>query len=188
MFLENVTTRMMSAQGTDIGLAIDECLSSFNFDNKTNKTIVIFSDGEDHEENGIEAAKKAADMGVIVHTIGMGTTQGVPIPIYRNGKKVGSKKDENGNTVLTKLNEENLIDIAKAGNGSYTRANGMSIGLDGLIDQINKIDKSTLSKEKYTSYDDQFQPFLAIGVIFLLLNFFINEKRNKISDKLKLFE
>jgi len=188
MFLQNVTTRMMSAQGTDIGLAIEECMSSFDLENAANKTIIVFSDGEDHEQKGIEAAQVAAEQGVIVHTIGMGTTQGVPIPIYNKGKKTGSKKDENGNTVLTKLNEENLINIAQSGNGSYTRANGMSIGLDGLIDQINSIEKNTLSTEKYTGYDDQFQPFLAIGLILLLIDLFITEKRGKLVDKIKLFE
>jgi len=187
-FTQNVTTRMMSAQGTDIGLAIDECMTSFNFENGANKTIVVFSDGEDHEEQGIIAAEKARELGVVVHTIGMGTTKGVPIPVYNNGKKTGNKKDENGNTVLTKLNEENLINISNAGDGSYTRANGMSIGLDGLINQINSIEKATLSTEKYTGYEDQFQPFLAIGLLLLLIELFFNEKRTKMVDKIKLFE
>ena len=187
-FTQNVTTRMMSAQGTDIGLAIDECMTSFNFENGANKTIVVFSDGEDHEEQGMIAAEKASELGVVVHTIGMGTTKGVPIPIYKNGKKTGNKKDENENTVLTKLNEENLINIANAGEGSYTRANGMSIGLEGLINQINTIEKSTLSSEKYTGYEDQFQPFLAIGLLLLLIELFMNEKRTKMVDKIKLFE
>lgn len=187
-FTQNVTTRMMSAQGTDIGLAIDECMTSFNFENGANKTIVVFSDGEDHEEKGIIAAEKASELGVVVHTIGMGTTKGVPIPIYTKGKKKGNKKDENDNTVLTKLNEENLINIANAGGGSYTRANGMNIGLEGLINQINTIEKATLSSEKYTGYEDQFQPFLAIGLFLLLMELFINEKRTKMIDKIKLFE
>ena len=187
-FTQNVTTRMMSAQGTDIGLAIDECMTSFNFENGANKTIVVFSDGEDHEEQGIIAAEKANEQGVVVHTIGMGTTKGVPIPIYKRGNKIGNKKDENENTVLTKLNEENLINIANAGQGSYTRANGMSIGLEGLINQINTIEKSTLSSEKYTGYEDQFQPFLAIGLLLLLIELFMNEKRTKMVDKFKLFE
>jgi len=187
-FTQNVTTRMMSSQGTDIGLAIDECMTSFNFENGANKTIVVFSDGEDHEEQGIIAAEKAKELGVVVHTIGMGTTKGVPIPVYNNGKKTGNKKDENDNTVLTKLNEENLINIANAGEGSYTRANGMSIGLEGLIDQINAIEKATLSTEKYSGYEDQFQPFLAMGLLLLLIELFINEKRTKMADRVKLFE
>jgi len=187
-FTQTIDTRMMSAQGTDIGLAIDECLSSFNFENGANKTIVVFSDGEDHEEQGIAAAENAKEQGVVVHTIGMGTNKGVPIPIYSNGKKSGNKKDENNNTVLTKLNEENLINIANAGGGSYTRANGMNIGLEGLINQINSIEKSTLSTEKYTGYEDQFQPFLAIGLLLLLIDLFINEKRAKLVDNIKLFD
>ena len=115
MFLSNIETQMISSQGTDIGNAIDKCVSSFKDERETNKAIIILSDGEDHEENALIAAKKAYKKGIIINTIGMGTTKGVPIPIINKGKKTGVKKDKNDQTVLTKLNEEMLMDIALEG-------------------------------------------------------------------------
>lgn len=188
MFLKNISTGMISAQGTNIGLAIEKCVSSFDYEEGSNKAIIIFSDGEDHEEEGIAAAKEAAKKGIKIYTIGMGTKTGVPIPMYRNGIKSGTKKDQDGNTVLTKLNETYLKDISNSGDGSYTRANGLNVGIDGIVDHLNSIEKTTMSQEKYTGYDDQFQPYLLIGLLLLFLDFFISDKRNKLTDKLNLFK
>ncbi len=188
MFLKNISTGMISAQGTNIGLAIEKCVSSFNMEDGSNKAIIIYSDGEDHEEEGINAAKEAAKKGIKVYTIGMGTKTGVPIPLYKNGIKVGNKKDKEGNTVLTKLNEPYLIDISESGSGSYTRANGLNVGIEGIVEQLNAIEKTTMSQEKYTGYDDQFQPYLLIGILLLLIDFFITDKRNKLTDKFNLFK
>ncbi len=177
MFLKNINTDMITAQGTDIGNAIEECMSSFDLEKPTNKVIVIFSDGEDHEQRALELAKIAKEEGVIIHTIGMGTTSGVPIPIYNSkGAKTGFKSDQNGNTVLTKLNENVLIDVADAGGGSYTRAQGYSIGLDGLVSAINEVEKSDLNKDKFLTYEDHFQIFLLIGILCLLVDLFITER------------
>ncbi len=188
MFLKNISTGIISAQGTDIGLALETCESSFNFEDPSNKAIIVFSDGEDHEQEGIDIAKEISDKGIKIYTIGMGTKTGVPIPMYRNGIKVGTKKDKEGNTVLTKLNEQYLLDIAESGNGSYTRANGLNVGIDGIVTELNTIEKTTMSQEKYTGYDDQFQPYLLIGLIFLVLEFLISDKRNKLADKFNLFK
>ena len=108
----------------------------------------------------------------------MGTTKGVPIPEYNSyGKKTGHKTDENGNTVLTKLNENILIDVADAGAGSYTRAQGYSIGLGGLISAIDEIEKSELNRNKYMTYADHFQIFLLLGILCLLANILLTENR-----------
>ena len=188
LFLKSIQTQMISSQGTDIGNAIDQCMSSFDFSRETNKAIVILSDGEDHEEQAIEAANNAAEEGVVTCTIGMGSTKGVPIPIFRKSKKVGVVKDKNNETVLTKLNEENLISIAQAGDGTYIRAQGLDLQLKKILERIKKIEKSTLKKERYSSYDDQFQWFLIPGLLLLLLNMIINEKRGIIEDQIKLFK
>jgi Ca-activated chloride channel homolog len=177
LFLQNINTGMLSAQGTDLGNAIHTCLSSFNFENGVTKAIIIFSDGEDHEQSAIDAAAQAKENGVIIHTIGMGGELGAPIPNMVNGQKKGNKKDAEGNTVLTKLNEQIMIDVATAGGGSYTRANGLSVGLDGLIDQLNSVDKSALQLEKFTAYDDHFQLFLLLGCVFIFLDIFVIEKK-----------
>ncbi len=188
LFLKSIQTQMISSQGTDIGNAIDQCMSSFDFSRKTNKAIIILSDGEAHEEKAIEAAGNAAENGVVTCTIGMGSTKGVPIPILRNSKKVGIMKDKKNETVLTKLNEENLINIAQAGDGTYIRAQGLDLQLKKILERIKRIEKTTLKKERYSSYDDQFQWFLIPGVLFLLLNLFISEKRGLIEDKIQLFK
>jgi len=187
MFLKNIETQMISSQGTDIGNAIVKCVSSFDFQRETNKTIIILSDGEDHQEQGITTAKDAYNKGIIINTIGMATTKGVPIPIYRNGKAIGIKKDKDNQTVLTKLNEQMLYDIAEVGNGVYTRANGMDIGIENILKRLNKIEKATLDVDRYTSYDDQFQPYLLIAIILFIINILIVDKRGKYANKLNFF-
>ena len=188
LFLKSIGTDMISSQGTDIGNAIELSMSSFSEDRKTNKAIIIISDGEDHEEMAIDAAKKANDVGVVICSVGMGSDKGVPIPIIRNGKKIGIKKDQDESTVLTKLNEENLIAIAQSGNGSYTKTRCLNINLRKIIDRINKIEKTTLKKDRYSTYDDQFQWFLLPAIILLLFDFIIFEKRGKIDDQIVLFK
>ena len=188
LFLKNIGTDMISSQGTDIGNAIELCMSSFSDERKNNKAIVIISDGEDHEEMAVKAAKEATEEGVVICTVGMGSEKGVPIPIVRNGKKIGIKKDKDESTVLTKLNEENLIQIAQAGNGTYTKTRGLNLNLRKILDRINEIEKSTLKKDRYSTYDDQFQWFLLPALLLLLLDFMIFEKRGKIDDQIVLFK
>lgn len=177
MFLDIVEPDLISTQGTDIGAAIETCMDAFDPEDPTQKVIVVFSDGEDHEEAGIQMANQASENNVVVHTIGMGTTEGVPIPMFKNGKKIGFKTDQEGNTVLTKLNEDILINIANAGGGSYARAQGYNVGLDGLIAQLNSMDKSELNKDKYIAYADHFQIFLVIGLILVILDTILSEKK-----------
>ena len=188
LFLKNIGTDMISSQGTDIGNAIELCMSSFSEERKNNKAIVIISDGEDHEEMAVNAAKEATEEGVVICTVGMGSEKGVPIPIVRNGKKIGIKKDKDESTVLTKLNEQNLIQIAQAGNGTYTKTRGLNLNLRKILDRINEIEKTTLKKDRYSTYDDQFQWFLLPALLLLLLDFMIFEKRGKIDDQIVLFK
>ena len=175
-------------EGTDIGNAIELCMSSFKQERNTNKAIVIISDGEDHEQMAIDAAQEANNEGVVICTVGMGSEKGVPIPIIKNGRKIGIKKDKEQATVLTKLNEENLIGIAQAGNGTYTKTSGMSLDLREILNRIGEIEKTTLTKDRYSTYDDQFQWFLIPALILLLIDFIILEKRGEIDDKISLFK
>ena len=188
LFLKSIGTDMISSQGTDIGNAIDLCMSSFDLEKNTNKAILIMSDGEDHEEMAVNAANDASNQNVVICTIGMGTDKGVPIPVYKRGKKIGNKKDKENSTVLTKLNEENLIQIAQAGNGTYSRAQGLNLNLRKIVDRLNAIERTTLKKEKYSTYDDQFQWFLIPAFILLFLELIILEKRGTIDNQFKLFE
>lgn len=179
LFLNSISPDMISNQGTDINNAIEIALSSFNFNNGFNKSIIVISDGEDHEGKAIEIAKKAYKDGVIVNTIGMGTTKGTVIPNYKNGKRVGLKKDKEGNTVISKINTSLLKNIAKNGGGSYIQAKGNILNLTPLLEGIRKIEKSDLGSETFTDYEDHFQWFIGIGLIFIILHFLYNEDKKE---------
>ena len=179
LFLSGISTNMMTSQGTAIGVAIDECLNAFDLENGTNKAIIIISDGENHEEGAIEAASYAANQGIQIHTIGMGTAKGTPIQLYRGNKKSGVKKDKEGNTVITQLNEDFLREIGQIGKGTYTRASKSTVGLSNLLDELKKIDKTVLSKERFLEYEDHFQLYLAIGLFFVFSYLLIPVNTNR---------
>lgn len=188
MFLSSVTPDMMSNQGTDIAEAIRKAMETFDFEDGVNKTIIVMSDGEDFEGDAIQAAKEANEKAVMVSTVGMGTTKGTVIPDYKNGKRVGLKKDEKGNTVMTHLNQDMLMQIAQAGGGSFTMAQGTYVNLYGLLDSIKNIDKKELDSQLYTDYEDQFQWFIGIGLLFLFVSFFFGTKRSGLIHKLQDYE
>ena len=167
--LLSINPGMMSTQGTAIGAAIETAMTSFE-DNKTNKAILVFTDGETHESNSIKATKLATKKGVKIYTIGMGTNKSVPIP-KGNGNQF--HKDRNGNTVLTKLNEKMLKDIAQKGNGEYVRAQRTKVDTESIISDISEMEKTKFKEKTFLEYEDRFQWFLGIGLIFLLLNGFI---------------
>ncbi len=187
IFLASINTGMLSSQGTAIGNAIEECVASFDMTNGAKKAVIVISDGENHEDDAVEVAQKVNKDGIIVHTIGMGSDKGVPIPIIRNGRNLGVKKDKDGNTVLTKLNEQMLLEVASAGGGSYTRARKTNVGLDALLQQLSEMEKTAYETSKYMEYEDQFQIYLAIGLLLLMLEFVISERRNKLLDGLDIF-
>lgn len=186
LFLDAVSTKIVPKQGTAIGAAINLAASSFSPQFKGNKAIIVITDGENHEDDAIGAAKAAADNGIIVHTIGMGLPQGGPIPIYENGQK-DYRKDKNGNVVVTKLDEKMLQEIAAAGNGIYVRANNAEVGLNTLFNAINKMQQAEIESQVYSDYDDQFQWFIGFAILMLLLDYVILERKNKYLKNVKLF-
>lgn len=186
LFLNSVNTQIVPKQGTAIGAAIGLGMRSFTPDSKANKAIIVITDGENHEDDAISAAKEAVDNGIVVHTIGMGLPQGSPIPVLRNGQKE-YLKDNQGNVIITKLNETMLEQIAAAGNGIYVRANNAQVGLNTLFDEINKLEKTEMESLVYSDYEDQFQYFFAIGMFLILLEFVILERKNRFLKNIKLF-
>jgi Ca-activated chloride channel family protein len=187
LFLPSIEPDMIPTQGTAIGAAIDLSVKSFSENKKRNKALIIITDGENHEDNAIEAAKNAADQGIIVYTIGMGSPEGAPIPVVHNGVQVDYKKDESGNTVITKLNELMLREIAANGKGDFIRATNSDDGLNIILTKINKMEKEEFGSKMYTEYDDKFQYFLAAGLLFLVLDFFVSGRRSEWLRKLNLF-
>jgi len=186
LFLNSVNTQIVPTQGTAIGAAINLGSRSFTQQGDANKAIVVITDGENHEDDPLTSAKDAVEKGIVVHTIGMGLPQGSPIPVIKNGQK-DYLKDNSGKVVVTKLNEEMLEKIASAGNGIYVRANNAQVGLNALFDEINDMNKEEIESLVYSEYDDQFQYFFAIGMLLLLLEFVILERKNRYLMKVRLF-
>lgn len=183
-FLNAVSPDMLSNQGTNLSDAIQTSFSAFDLENGINKSIIIISDGEDHEGTAIQMAQEVHSQNIIINTVGMGTTKGTVIPDYVNGKRVGLKKDENGNTVTTKINAEMLQEIAAAGGGTYVQAQGNYINLDPLIENIKGIEKAEIESKLYTDYEDQFQWFIGVGLILLILFFISSERPIKLLKQL----
>lgn len=187
LFLESISTDLIPTQGTAIGTAINLALESFGKDEGKNKAIVIITDGENHEDDAISAAEASSEKGIAIHTIGMGSPDGAPIPIYKNNVREGFKKDKEGNSVITKLNEQSLLEIAAAGNGIYVRASNSDAGLYKVVNEINKLEKKSFESKIYSDYEDRFQWFIAPALLFLLIEFLLTERRSKIYKRLNLF-
>ena len=188
LFLSTITPDIVPVQGTAIGDAIQLAIGSFN-DNDHSKAIIIITDGENHEGNAIEEATAAAELGISIYTIGMGLPDGGPIPIFNKyDKQVGFKKDNKNSTIITKLNESMLQQIAVAGKGSYVRANNSQAGLKKIFKEINKLEKTEYESKMFSDYEDRFQYFLAVAILFLIIEFLIYEKKSKLMMKIKLFD
>ncbi len=187
IFLSAVDTKIVPTQGTAIGEAIELATLSFG-ETDHNKAIIIITDGENHEGDVIEAAKTANDLGINVFTIGMGLPEGAPIPIYNNyGVQTGFKKDKNKKTVITKLNEDMLRQIAAAGGGAYARANNASTGLRRIFDDISAIDKKEIETRQFTDYEDRFQIFLGLALFLLILELLIADRKTSWVKKFDFF-
>jgi Ca-activated chloride channel homolog len=186
LFLSSVTPDMVPKPGTAIGSAIDLAVKSFTPDTKSSKAIVIITDGENHEDDPVAAAKAANEKGVVVHSIGMGLPQGVPIPLVANGQS-DYRKDKDGKVVITKLDEQMLQQISAAGKGIYVRANNAQVGLDNILDEINAMQKSEMEARTFSEYEDQFQYFFALGLILMMLELLILERKNKYLRNFRLF-
>ncbi len=186
LFLSSVDTKIVPVQGTAIGSAINMAVSSFGKD-KHNKAIIVITDGENHQDNPVQAAKMAAEKGIKVFTIGMGLPQGVPIPIYDAQGNRTFLKDRQGKVVITRLNEQMLQEIASAGDGAYARANNASVGLAEILKKLNRIQKKELATKQFTDYDHHFQLFLAIAFFFLVLELLLVERKSKWAEKIDFF-
>jgi Ca-activated chloride channel family protein len=188
LFLGNINTDIVPTQGTAIGAAINMGMKSFDLVNGTSKAMILMTDGENHEDDAVAAAKNAASKGVAIHVIGLGSPEGAPMPIYQDGNPVGFRKDEKGETVLSKLNEDMGKQIAAAGNGAYVRASNANSGLGIVMDQIARMEKKTYDSKVFKNFEDRFQIFLGIALILLLVEFFISGKKNLKLSALNIFE
>ena len=188
LFLNTISTDIVPRQGTAIGSAIELGMKSFSPEAESSKALIIITDGENHEDDALESARLAAEKGVMVHTIGIGLPQGSPIPVYTGGGQKNYWKDKDGQTVISKLDENMLKRIAAAGNGSYIRSTDSRAGLDRLFEEINRMEKLELEARIYSDYDERFQYLFGLGLFFLLLEFLVLERKNRWLSKIRLFD
>ncbi|WP_255156398.1 VWA domain-containing protein [Ferruginibacter sp. HRS2-29] len=179
MYLSAASTESIPTQGTVIGDALKMCYASFNTKEKKYKAVILISDGEDHDEGAISTAKQMGSEGVVIYTIGIGSKEGAPIIDEATG---AMKKDAEGNTVISKLNEEELQSIAQSGNGAYQFFGSTDNVVNNLAHQLASMDQRAVKDESLTNYQSYFQVLLAIALLLLVIELFISEtKRNKLS-------
>jgi len=186
MFLSAIGPEMVPKQGTAIGSAINLGMRSFTPGEDKSRAMIIITDGENHEDDPVSAAGEAVKAGIVIHTIGIGSPDGVPIPLTVAGKR-DYLKDKDGNTVITKLDEEILKKVAVTAGGSYVRASNTNIGLEEVFSEIRKMKKQEIESKMYTEYNDQFQIFAGLAILLLLIDFIIMDRKNRKLANIRLF-
>jgi Ca-activated chloride channel family protein len=174
MFLNSITTGSVPVQGTAIGDAINTAMRSFSVQSEKSRAIIVITDGENHEDDPIAAAQQAAELGVRVYTIGVGSPEGKPIPM--DGELL---KDKDGEIVVTRLDEKVLQDVAMAGNGVYVRAGNTEFGLNPIIDNIRKLEDEKYSSIVFEEYDERFMYYFGIALFFFVLEMLIGYRKPK---------
>ncbi len=186
LFLSSVNTGMVPFQGTAIGSAIDLSIKSFGEKkSKVGRAIILMTDGENHEDDAISAARLAQKSGIEIHVIGFGSPEGAPIPI---GNSMSFKKDRDGNVVVSKLNEEMCLAIAEAGGGSYARADNTDAALRNLIRRLDTLSSEEFEETVFSQYNEQFQSFALIALILMMIEFFLFSRKNKWFNRIKIFD
>ena len=183
MFLDQLNPKTISLQGTDLGDAIQKSIAGFTQNTATGKALILITDAEDNEQNAIEAAKMAKEMGVRIFVLSVGTPQGGPIPLGNNQ----FKKDMDGNVVTTKLNESVGKQIAQAGNGVYIHVDRTDEAQSMLETEIAKMQKEDFTTSMYSEDDEQFIAVAILLFIVLCLEICILDKKNKLFSRFKLF-
>jgi len=174
MFLNNISTESVPVQGTAIGEAIMTAARGFSAQSEKSRAIVVITDGENHEDDPVEAAKTVAEAGIRIYTIGVGSLQGAPIPV--DGELL---KDKEGNIVVTHLDEGTLKQIAEAGNGAYIHAGNEEFGLNPIISDLRDLEDEHFNSVVFEEYDEQYMYFFAIALAFLVLEMLIGERKSK---------
>jgi Ca-activated chloride channel homolog len=187
LFLNSINTQIVPKQGTAIGSAIHLAMRSFTPNSDKSRAIVIITDGENHEEDAVEASREAAAAGIVIHTIGIGSPQGVPIPVMSPSGQKEFRTDYEGKVIISKLNEELLRQVAASGNGTYVRATASRTGLTAILDEMNKMEKQDIRMKVYAEYDEQFVYYAGFGLLLLFIDFALTGRRNRWFRNLEFF-
>lgn len=183
-FARRIDTSLADVQGTAVGKALEQALLSFSGETAEShsRVIILITDGENHEDNALEVARQAAEAGIRIYTIGIGTPEGAPIQI--NGEFI---KDEKGDMVVSKLDEKLLQQIAEITGGAYVRSTKQSIGLDEIVRSINDMEQTEFSTVRFEEFNEQYPYLLAVALVLLLVEFVLLDRRNPLLAHLNIF-
>lgn len=179
LFLDQIDTNMIPTQGTSLSSAIQTGLSAFSDDNSKYKVLVLISDGEDHEGEAVSLAKQASKKGMVIHTVGVGTQSGSLIPTVNNNGAIDYKKDSSGKLITSKLNEQILEEISRAGGGSFLRFNNQPANFKNIIKEVDVMEKRLIQSHMYSQYEDQFQKFGSLSLCLFIASIFISSRKRK---------
>lgn len=179
LFLDQIDTNMIPTQGTSLSTALQTGLSAFSEDNSKFKTLILITDGEDHEGEAINLAKQASKRGMTVHAVGVGTASGSLIPSIDKNGDIEYKKDSSGKLITSQLNENILEEISKAGKGTFLRFNNKPSNFKSVIKEIDTMEKRTIESHVYSEYEDQYQKFGSFALVLLIASMFISSRKRK---------
>lgn len=185
MFLNSITPDLIKTQGTAIGAALNTAIQSFGGEETdASRVIILITDGENHEDDAVAVATRAKEQGIKVLVVGIGKPEGAPIPIPGTNN---FRKDRQGNVVVSRLNEDMCREIAKAGNGIYVRCDNTNTAMRALQKEIDTLGTTEIETKVYTDYNEQYQSFVLVAMLLLVIDFFIFNRKNKSLTRLDIF-
>ncbi len=185
IFLDILEPGVVSMPGTSISHAIRTSLKAFQEESQAGRAIILITDGEDHQEQVMEVVEQAKEMGVVIHAVGIGSPQGVPIPVGVAGGEF--KKDKKGNVIVTSLGEELLMQIAAETGGVYQRCSTGGDELDAIVAAVSGLEKGELGSREFTQYEHIYQMFVILALVALPLEYLISDKKMRLPRMLKVF-
>jgi Ca-activated chloride channel family protein len=187
MFLNNISTDLIPSQGTAIAEAIELANDFYDDEDQKNRVLVLLTDGEDHESGYVAAAEEARAKGIKVITVGIGTRRGAPVPDIRNGRNIGYKKDRNGEVVISKLSPDVLREIASLTEGLYVNGTNTRQTVEEIMGSVDELEKKEFEAQLYADYEDQFQWFLAVALLLMVLDSLVLSRKTQWFKRLGLF-
>ena len=187
LFLRTANPDMAPSQGTAISDAIDMAKQSFEEENKSHKALVVITDGENHDQETLDMAKQANEDGLLIFTVGVGTPQGAKIPVFY-GNRRGFKIDKTGQEVVSKLNEQMLLDLANEGDGSYFNIAAGDKVVEALRERIDRLEKREFEMRAFEEYESYFQYFIGFALLLLIIEFVISYRKNKFMEGKDIFK
>lgn len=185
MFLNSITPELIKTQGTAIGSAIQTCIRSFGEPSEAGRCIILITDGENHEDDAETAARQALEAGIQTFVVGIGKTEGSPIPVPGTSDY---RKDREGNVVVSRLNEDMCKSIAQAGKGMYVHCDNTNTATRALQKELNNLATAEIDTEIFSDYNEQYQTFALLALLLLVIEFFIFARQNHVLTKLDIFK